>query len=684
MDHVQTRCPLSTTPSRLHTSLLSGWDRAVLTSLAEDLGHEFVDLVLPLLPEAAPELLRLLADHQGYNELWLLRNHAPLLWRHARAPFIARIAVAGPMLSPVELLADIAREASADEQGEVRALALAALGREHDPMRRGEALLEWAPLEAPDRRAAMIAEAVEIIRSASPGTGCSIARPFADRFEAAQRTELRAMAQHPDAGTHGSSLLLSLALAASAPADEVLTDARAALAHPAHAEPKDAWPTVCVLLEVVPFEVLRPWIDAWLQAIDDPRGLAWAAHQLAPRAPPEILDRLLERADELGVEIWRRAEILADVACHHPTRGKALRAQLRRAMDRVVGDATLGHRMKRADIPAGADVIVLQAQAMARAGAALGPDAVDLQRLVLARIAAMPSDFEHHHRLDALPWDELGSTLDPAARADGVQAALALRHRPTALRALGRMAAKFPAEARHLGLDGLSRLADATPPEAMKRALAALARARTETAAPAPKRAGNGTGLGRGGDTFSGWTAADQRSLAPLAAFLSSGDYLYPDRLQKLALALTPAAATRAAALVLEVTSSYDVLPAIMAVVSAPRTGKRDREELLTAALARIGVGRHQSFDATELAQAISEVCVEGDAVWSERVAAFFEAQRPEREAFLALVEAFAPLLRRLGGVELIAALVVKLGAPLPVPEFARPWAAAARGTVDA
>ena len=65
-------------------------------------------------------------------------------------------------------------------------------------------------------------------------------------------------------------------------------------------------------------------------------------------------------------------------------------------------------------------------------------------------------------------------------------------------------------------------------------------------------------------------------------------------------------------------------------------------------------------------------------------MAAFFDAQRPEREAFLAQIEAFAPLLRRLGGPEMIAALIGKLKAPLSVPEFARPWAAAARGTFDA
>lgn len=163
---MQTRRPVTTTLSRLHTSLIVGWDRAVVTSLAEDLGHELVDLVLPLLPEAAPELLRMLADHQGYNELWLLRNHAPLLWRRARTQLVARMEAAGAMVRPVELFADIAREAPLGEREEVRALALAALGHEHDPARRVEALLEWAPIEAPDRRAAMVAEALDLVRAA--------------------------------------------------------------------------------------------------------------------------------------------------------------------------------------------------------------------------------------------------------------------------------------------------------------------------------------------------------------------------------------------------------------------------------------------------------------------------------------------------------------------------------------
>jgi hypothetical protein len=672
--------PVIIDPSRLHTSLLSGWDRAVMTSLAEDLGREFVGLVLPLLPEAAPELVRLLAGHQGYNELWLLRNHAPLLWRHARAELVARLDAVLPMLSPVELLANIAREAPPHEREELRALALAALAREQDPMRRGRALLDWAPFEAPDGRAAMIEEALEIIRSAPPAIGCSIVGRFADRFDAAQRRELRAVAQLPEAEKHGGSLLLSLALAA--PPDEVLTDARGALEHRESAKPKDAWPTVCALLDVVPFEVLRPWVEAWLESIETRRDLCFAAHELAPHAPSAILDRLVERADEIGAELWGRVQILADVAVYHPTRGPALRREVRRAIVRIVGDATLGHRMAPEDMPEGANPIVLQAHAIARVSGALGADAAALQRIVLSRIAEMPSDFDDRYHLDGIRWDELGAVLDPAVRAEAVGAALSLRHRPSALKALGQMVAQFPAEARHLGLDGLSRLADATPPEAMDRALQALSRARTERAAITRKS--EGKGLGRGGDTFSGWTGADERSLSPLTTFLASGKYTSSDTLRELAQALTPAAAKRATAIVLGMTSTYDRLKAIMALVSAPRIGKPEREALLTAMLTLIVSARTTIFDAAELAQAISAVCVDGDAVWAERVAAFFEAQRPEREAFLALVEAFAPLLRRLGGVELLDALMTKLGAPLPVPEFARPWALAARGTFDA
>jgi hypothetical protein len=177
---------------------------------------------------------------------------------------------------------------------------------------------------------------------------------------------------------------------------------------------------------------------------------------------------------------------------------------------------------------------------------------------------------------------------------------------------------------------------------------------------------------------------ADERSLAPLRALLSSGDYLHPDRLRELARLLTPAAATRATALVLGVTSSHSRIHAIMAVVAAPQAGKREREELLTAVLHYLGTDRHQTFDAAELASAIGDVCVDRDPIWADRLADFFDAQTPEREPFLAVVEAFAPLLRRLGGPDLAAALTVKLRAPLPIPEFARPWAAAARGSFDA
>src|SRR5690349_5449767 len=116
-------------PTRLHTSVLEGWDRAVLASLAEDLGREFVDVLLPLIPEAAPELLDLVNGHEGYNELWLLDHHAPLLWRHARERFLARVGAVRPMISPVELFAAIAREAP-DELPELRAHAMAALDAE--------------------------------------------------------------------------------------------------------------------------------------------------------------------------------------------------------------------------------------------------------------------------------------------------------------------------------------------------------------------------------------------------------------------------------------------------------------------------------------------------------------------------------------------------------------------------
>lgn len=669
---------MTTDPSRLHTSLLSGWDRAVLTSLAEDLGHEFVALVLPLLPEAAPEFVRLLVGHQGYNEVWLLHQHAPLLWRHARAEFVARLDAVLPMISPVELLARVAREAPPHEQEEIRALAVAALAREQEPMRRGRALLDWAPHEAPERRAAMVAEALDIVRSADPGIVGAIVGRCADRFDAAQRAELRARAQRPDAAKYGASLLLTLACAA--PPDEALADARAALEQRARVAPDDVRYIVCALLDVVPFEGLRPWVEAWLDAVDDRRGLCFAAHEIAPHAPPEILDRILDRADAIGVELWARAEILADVAGHHPTRGEALREQVREAIERVVGDATLGHRMAPEDVPDGANTVVLQAQAVARAGVVLGRHASTIQRRLLACIAEMPSDFDDRYDLDGIPWDELGTTLDPDVRAEAVRTALSLRHRPTALKALGDMVAQFPAEARHLGLDGLSRLADATPPEAMDRALQALSRARTDRTAQAPP----GKGRGPAGDTLSRWTRADERSLASFTGFLSSGTYLTSRHLRELTHALTPAAATRAVPLVLEVKSSYQRLDAMMALASAPRLAKRECEELLAGALVLIANERTATFDAPALARAISEVCADGDAIWAERVAGFFDAQHPEREAYLALVGAFAPLLRRLGGPELITALLSKLRAPLPTPEFARPWALAARGTFDA
>ena len=671
---------MTTTPSRLHTSLLCGWDRAVFRSLAEDLGHEFVDVVLPLLPEAAPELARLLKDHEGYHELWLLRNHAALMWRHARAELTARLDAVLPMLSPVELLASIAAEAPPHELEEVRALALAALAKEQDPMRRGRALLEWAPFEAPDRRAAMIAKALDLAVAGSPDCVYAIVGPFIERFDAAQRATLRAIAQRPDAAKHGASILVMLARAE--PREEALADARAALESRDDAAPRELRSTIWALLDVVPFEVLQPSTEAWIDTIDTRRDLCVATRALAPRASVEILDRLLERADEIDVELWGRAQILAEVARYHPTRGEALREQVRKAMTRMIGDATLGHGMTPADVPEGADPISLQAHALAFVSPALGGDACELQRLVLGRIAEMPSDFEDCRVLDGLMWRELGEALDPTLRAEAVRAALSLRHRPSALKAVGEMVASFPAESQHLVLDGLSRLADATPPEAMNRALEALSLAQREV--PAAAKARPTRGLGKGGDTFSGWTSADGRSLAPLAKFLASATYLPEGTLRELVQPLTPAAAARAVGLVLALTSSYDRVHAIMALVSAPRIGKPQREELLSAMLA-LGVNdRTAAFDAAEVARAIGELCEIGDAAWAERLAAFFDAQRPEREAFLAQIEAFAPLLRRLGGPDMIAALIGKLKAPLPVPEFARPWAAAARGTFDA
>lgn len=667
---------MSPRPNRLHTSVLAGYSRAVLASLAQDLGHEFVAVILPLLPEAAPELLQLLAGHRGYNELWLLREHAALLWRHARAGFVERASAVLPMLSPVELFADAARAAPEEERAELRALVMAALAREEDPVRRGRALLDWAPLEPADGGAAMIAEALDVVRAAPIAVVAAIVGRFVDRFDAAQRAAVRALADRPDAGRHAAEI--RMALARGALPDEAIADVRAALEQRAREDPENVQFTIYAALEVVPFEVLRPWVDSWLDRIGTRRDLCFAARRLAPHAPAGVLDRLLALADSVGVELWARAEILGDVARRHPARRDALRGELRRVLARVVGDETLGHHMSPEDVPEGARLVVLQAHAVARGSDLLAAgEARGLQRRILDRIAEMPSDFEDRYDLGHVPWGDLGEALDPGLRADAVQIALALRYRPAALKALGEMVARFPEEARHLALHGLSRLAEATPPAALQRALDGLERARSERRAPAPVRPARGAPKRR--------TRIDGLYLEAFEAYVTSGKYLWPDQLAELARPLARAVAARAVEIAAGVASATHRFSALFALAGAPGlAGTPEREAALAGALHAIVSDRFVPFDAREVARMLLEVSAEGDEVWIEHVAVLFEARAIEREPYLDLVEAFAPLLLRLGGEALVTELAALLRAPAPTPEFARPWTHAARVSFDA
>jgi hypothetical protein len=276
-----------------------------------------------------------------------------------------------------------------------------------------------------------------------------------------------------------------------------------------------------------------------------------------------------------------------------------------------------------------------------------------------------------------MAWDDFGEVLDPALREEAVLAALGRGHRPTALKALGRMVARFPASERHLALHGLSRLADNTPEEALSRVLAALSRKRPQRAANPPSAVGR-----KKRKRAPQLTPADKRSFRPLEKVLTSREYLQVERLEPLAKRLTSAAAARAADVVREIEAPWRQLPAMMALASAPKLGTADREDLVAKALELNGYELSDGRDARRLAKVLKPVC-HGEA-WAERLAAFFDAWRGERGPFLEIVEAFAPLLFRLGGSELCAAVAEKLGAPLPVPEFARPWTNAVRMTVEA
>ncbi len=61
---------------RLFTSLAGAWDRAVAVSNSEDLPREYINVILPLMPDAAEAMLRAQRGTLDYGEAWLMsRRH---------------------------------------------------------------------------------------------------------------------------------------------------------------------------------------------------------------------------------------------------------------------------------------------------------------------------------------------------------------------------------------------------------------------------------------------------------------------------------------------------------------------------------------------------------------------------------------------------------------------------------
>ncbi len=502
-------------------SLSRAWSRALTVAGSDDLPREYVNVLLPLMPEVAADLLR---AHRGsdFAEVFLLLDHAPLLGRHARDVLLARVAELHLPLSPVEIVASAALGVPPDERGPFRERALALLATETRPDARLGALLAWAGAETADVAPRLIAEAFALLPLLAPFDVARVVRRFGADLDATSRAALFA---HVDSmlGPESDPDFI-MTCCPIAPADRQLALAQQAIERAAARKDGRFISTALAAEKFVGFAPLSSWFERHLRELDSLRDLDFLLHKVGDRLPPPLLDLAEQRARSMQEGAGDEAETLAALSRCHVARREALLAELRPLVARVVGDPLAGHTMQAGEYCEYENLDVLRAAvAMSVSAAFEGDERRSLQRRALAIVERTESGFEQHHELDDLPWDQLGACLDPTLYAEAARVALALGHRPSALKALGQLVSALPESAQHLALLGMARLADGAAPEGLTRALAAL-----DAAQSLPARASRGASLAERDAAIAalgaarGWSPPLRHELAAIASRLEA------------------------------------------------------------------------------------------------------------------------------------------------------------------
>ena len=670
--------------------IFDGYTRAVRASRAADLSREFVDVVLPLLPEAAPEFLELVEGNE-LNEGWMSVTHAPVLWRHARERFIARLGKYRFPCTANSLFAKVAAQLPSEEVPALRTLARQHARESDRGFDRAAELLVWLPALSPVECAACIDEAFRITLEEEPTSIVRALRRFGECFDDAQRAQFRAAAERAEPRV---AMDVFIELARFGTPDERAACARAAMersaslpASPIH----NVGYTAARLVAHVPFALLQSWIDPLIDSLEPEaltvenlrngihpsRVLIRCARDFAAHAPPATLDRIIARADVLRLDHWDRLSVLVPLSAVHPTRGASLLDEIRSILARVVMLPQGGIALAKEDVPFGADTLLLTLDAIEIALPALPPaERREFQRRAIALLVSLRSDARRQTLVSSFPWGKFAASLDPDLREPALRAVCAFEYRPLALKAVGEMAAAFPSEARHLALQGLARLADPVAPRAVAEAIESL---RTAPIA-APGRAG----VDRSNAPLDD---ADRVRLQMFSSVVSPGAELFRYNLRAVCEVLSAAAAEHVAASLDDYTAS-DAHDIACALVDLPAlNGSRTRETLLSRVIDYSIASAYGVHDWSWIATRIAAVCgAENEAFWIERVAAILDTGHGEVEVekWLARVSAFAPLLRRLGGSPLVDALVARLETPIPPPAFAAPWTLAAGMVIEA
>lgn len=678
------------TSSEARSVLLDGLrfaaSRAAAVSAAEDLPREYLNVLLPVMPELAPDLLRGVRAGD-YGEGYLMLDHAPLLARHAREAFFARLPEAFLPVSPVEVLARAAEPLPVDERAPLRALAHALMdsGRHEDFA--AHARLAWAGVEPEGGREGLVDEALARMQGAAPHTLCRAARCFLGAFSPTQRATLRGMVDRlPLDGTSGVDVLharLQLGSAAEVPdiARELLE--RAAL------DPRRGvgyLHTALALEGEVERDLLLPWLARRLGEIraHPTYGAVSELRALLTRAGPWLPEPLLGEAEAcfraLRVGVESRVTLLALLARHLPSRRAALQHELLSEVERVVGDPVRGHGLTAREVEEYGNTDTLRAAvAFGACGHFEGEVRASLVRRGLALVERTPSGVDHRYDFDGLGWGQVARVADDATLDEAARVALSIKYRPVALKALGELVAAAPARRRDLCLLGLSRLAEQAPAERLADVTEKVERALLLGAgAPAhPTRA----------DRAAEPIAAENDALVTAFVHLYGADSgAQSHRLDAMDDALSSAQARRVAAHLLDEPRGYfDARRALHLARSAALAGTSERGALLAACLGRPG-GAAPPFigEVSELVEALLSLCPAGDTAWATRLAGWIRHHAWDTEQLLAMAAAIAPLLLRLGGAQLLRELLPQLRAPSPAAAFARPWASAAIGSFEA